>query len=380
MKIKKPIKKSKGHSVQDLMGIQRFTRYGLLTDEGETLFYLVNPINISVLSHANVEGKIVNLQKLFAGKPELEFFCTDAAECFDANKAYLQGRIETEPNPAVRDLLKRDYQFLDRMQVEMATARQFFFIFRCKDMKESQVFQTANEVEKAIAGNGFEVRRLNRSEIKRLLALYFDASLYGEHLPDIDGEQYLTVDTPEPVTSGRKRKEKPLTPEQAATIRTKDFFDCILPGTIKFQSDHYIVGNSYRSVWALREYPPTTEEQAIFARLADRSGVTMRMYLRRVSDAERNKIINHAQRRNRMKSGSNDLQETVEAEGNLQDVIDMLMDLNRQSEYLLHCAVFIELKAKTPEALSNLQSEVNMELLRSKLSMSSELSEKQEKK
>ena len=55
-----------------------------------------------------------------------------------------------------------------------------------------------------------------------------------------------------------KRKPKVLTPEQVEEIRTKDFFDCILPSTIKFFSDHYIVGDSYRSVWAIREYPPST--------------------------------------------------------------------------------------------------------------------------
>ena len=46
-----------------------------------------------------------------------------------------------------------------------------------------------------------------------------------------------------------KRKPKVLTPEQAEEIRTKDFFDCILPGTVKFMSDHYILGDSYRCVW-----------------------------------------------------------------------------------------------------------------------------------
>lgn len=61
-----------------------------------------------------------------------------------------------------------------------------------------------------------------------------------------------------------KRKPKVLTPEQAEEIYTKDFFDMILPSTIKFLTDHYIVGDSYRSVWAVREYPPSTEEQAIF--------------------------------------------------------------------------------------------------------------------
>ena len=67
-----------------------------------------------------------------------------------------------------------------------------------------------------------------------------------------------------------KRKPKVLTPEQVEEIRTKDFFDMILPGSIKFLSDHYIVGDSYRCVWAIREYPPSTEEQAILSQLADR--------------------------------------------------------------------------------------------------------------
>ena len=47
-------------------------------------------------------------------------------------------------------------------------------------------------------------------------------------------------------------KRKPLTPEQEEQRRTKDFFDCILPGTIRFLTDHYIVGDSYRCGWALR--------------------------------------------------------------------------------------------------------------------------------
>ena len=75
-----------------------------------------------------------------------------------------------------------------------------------------------------------------------------------------------------------KRKPKVLTPEQVEEIRTKDFFDMILPGTVKFFSDHYIIGDSYRCVWVIREYPPTTEEQAILSQFGDRSGVTLRIY------------------------------------------------------------------------------------------------------
>lgn len=164
-----------------------------------------------------------------------------------------------------------------------------------------------------------------------------------------------------------KRKPKVLTPEQVEEIRTKDFFDLILPGTIKFLSDHYIVGDSYRCVWAVREYPPSTEEQAILSQLADRNGVTLRIYHRLVESMEQRKIIQNATRRNRLKSGGNDVNETIEAEGNLQDVIELLANLRKNKEPLLHVSVFIELKAKSMEKLKELQSDIAMELTRSKI-------------
>lgn len=166
-----------------------------------------------------------------------------------------------------------------------------------------------------------------------------------------------------------KKKAKELTSEQIEEIRTKDFFDMILPGTVKFFSDHYIVGNSYRCVWAIREYPPTTEEQAILSQLGDRSGVTLRIYHRLVESMEQRKIIQNATRRNKLKSGGNDVNETIEAEGNLQDVVELLANLRKNREPLLHCSVFIELKAKNMDALKELQSEIAMELTRSKISV-----------
>ena len=166
-----------------------------------------------------------------------------------------------------------------------------------------------------------------------------------------------------------KRRPKVLTPAQVEEIRTKDFFDCILPSTIKFMTDHYIIGNSYRCVWVIREYPPTTEEQAILAQLADRSGVTLRIYHRLVEANEQRKIVQNATRRNKLKTGSDDMNETIEAQGNLQDVIELLANLRKNKEPLLHCSVFLELKAKNLDALKELQSDIAMELTRSKISV-----------
>ena len=166
-----------------------------------------------------------------------------------------------------------------------------------------------------------------------------------------------------------KRKPKELTPEQQEVIATKDFFDCVAPGTIKFLADSYIVGDTYRCAWAIKEYPPSTEEQAILSQLADRNGVTLRIYHRLVEPMEQRQIVNNANRKNRLMSGDNDLNQAIEAEGNLQDVVTLIANLRKNREPLLHCAVFIELKAKDPEALRELQTDIAMELTRSKITV-----------
>lgn len=190
-------KKRKGHSVQDLIGIKTFTKYGLATNKGELLFYLVSPTNISVLSHTNIEIKIRHLMMVLSAIPDIEITCTDSSECFDDNKAYLTERTEAEQNPKVRKIIKNDIDYLDAMQMEMATARQFMFIARLKNKKDKQIFEAANRIEKTISEQGFEVRRMNKADIKRFLALYFEASMNGEQMPDIDGEQFYEVDNDE---------------------------------------------------------------------------------------------------------------------------------------------------------------------------------------
>lgn len=167
----------------------------------------------------------------------------------------------------------------------------------------------------------------------------------------------------------RKKKQIELTEEMIEEIRIKDFFDRILPSTIKFSTDHYIIGDSYRCVWAIKEYPPTTEELALFSQLADRNNLTVRLYSRLVDALEQRKIIQNATRRNKLSTGSNDAVENITAEGNLQDVVTLIAELRKNKEPLLHCAVYLELKAESMQKLRELQSDIIMELTRSKMSV-----------
>lgn len=196
-KKEKQQKKKKGRDLQEMVGIKTFTKYGLAVGKAELLFYLVSPTNISVLSHTNIEIKIRHLMMVLSAIPDIEITCTDSSECFDDNKSYLQGRLTEEQNPKVRKIIKKDVEFLDHIQMEMATARQFLFLARLKNQKEKQTFDIANRIEKIISEQGFETHRMKKAEIKRFLALYFEASMNGEQMPDVDGEQFYEVEDEE---------------------------------------------------------------------------------------------------------------------------------------------------------------------------------------
>lgn len=150
----------------------------------------------------------------------------------------------------------------------------------------------------------------------------------------------------------------------------KDFLDMIAPSTVKFYTDYFICGNTFHCVWALREYPTSTSEQAILRYLGEKEGVTLHIYARHVTPAEEKRIISNAANKNRMQRNStNDLQQTVAAESNLQDVTQLVAEMHRSREPLLHTAVYIEMTALSLEALRNMQTEVQTELVRSKLNV-----------
>ena len=150
----------------------------------------------------------------------------------------------------------------------------------------------------------------------------------------------------------------------------KSFLDMIAPSIVKFETGYYICGNTFRCIWALREYPTSTDDLAILRHLGEKHGVTLHIYTRMVSPLEERKIVHNAEIRNRMNRGSSqDLQRSVEAESNLQDVANLIGSLHRNKEPLLHCAVYIEMIAGDMQELQILQTNVEVELMRSKLNV-----------
>lgn len=180
-------------STRQFLAIDGITDYSLQTAHGELVFFSIKPTNISVLSDASVAARIYALMTVLKGMTELEMLCINSRENFEDNKRYLKERIEAETLPPIRKLLQQDASNLDRLQVQMATAREFLIIIRLKPEKEAELFPYLSRIEKSLKDQGFTVRRADSADIKRLLGVYYEQNVTTEVYEDFDGERWVIL-------------------------------------------------------------------------------------------------------------------------------------------------------------------------------------------
>ena len=176
-------------STQTMLGVKSFSRNGIQTDgHGEIVYFLLKPTNISVLSRVSVGQKVKQLMQLLTVQPDMEIICLDARENFDDNKLYLDARLEDETNALIRDLLERDKVFLDEIQVQMSTAREFLIAVRMRNESDEQSFSALNRIEKSINEQGLDCTRAEKDDVKRILSRYFGINTDETQLDDHDGD------------------------------------------------------------------------------------------------------------------------------------------------------------------------------------------------
>lgn len=191
---KKKISTSQRQVTRQLIGTREVMDYCLETYRSDRIVYfMIKPTNISVLSEESISARIYALMTVLKGMAELEFLCLNSRESYEDNKHFLRNRMELENNPAVRRLLEQDLVHLDRIQVQMATAREFLVIIRLHNEKESEVFPYLSRIEKILREQGFIAKRADKEDIKRLLAVYFEQNVTTEKFEDFDGERWVIL-------------------------------------------------------------------------------------------------------------------------------------------------------------------------------------------
>ena len=180
-------------STRQLIGIEDITGHSLVTPHGELVFFMVKPTNISVLSDSSIGARIYALMNVLKGISDIEMLCLNSRENFEDNKSYLKARMDAEQNPVIRKLLAQDTTALDRMQVQMATAREFLIIIRLRGEKEKDVGPYLSRIEKSLKDQGFTARRAGETDIKRLLGVYYEQNVTTEMYEDYDGERWVIL-------------------------------------------------------------------------------------------------------------------------------------------------------------------------------------------
>lgn len=343
------------------MNIKAISEHSIISARGdEIVLFLIQPTNVSVLSREGLKARINALMYVLKGFAEVELLCLNSRESFENNKRYLTERMTEEESVPILTLLEQDLRHLDEIQSRTATAREFMLLIRPHGIGEREIYPYLNRLERMIREQQFSVRRAGYEDLKRILAVYFAGDVISEGYDDFDGQKWL-------FKNGQSDYKAASVMEEEKVLQT--FLDLIAPSAVKFEVDKYVLGSTYRCVWAVRGYPTSTEEQALLQRLGERAGVTLHIYTRLVAPSEERKILQAADKANRFKGSSTDIQQIVEAQSNLEDVSSMIRSAHRNREPFFHTAVYLELIARDEQSFVELRDSVETELGRAKISV-----------
>ena len=174
-------------STRQLMGITRITEHGVSTPNGDYVFFLIRPDNLSVLSEEAIRQRVGNLANLISNRDEVTLMALDSRASFQNNKLFYQARLEEETEPAIRRLLQVDLEQLDEIQTSSASKREFVIALRVTS-KESDDPVVLHQMEKSISNENIPVRLAERADIKRLLSVYYLNDAAVTTVEDVDGE------------------------------------------------------------------------------------------------------------------------------------------------------------------------------------------------
>lgn len=179
-------------STRQLMGITRITEHGVSTPNGDYVFFLIRPDNLSVLSEEAIRQRVGNLANLISNRDEVTLMALDSRASFQNNKLFYQARLEEETEPAIRRLLQLDLEYLDEIQASSASKREFVIALRVTE-KEGHDPVVLHQMEKSISNENIPVRLAEREDIKRLLSVYYLNDAAVTAVEDVDGEQAVIM-------------------------------------------------------------------------------------------------------------------------------------------------------------------------------------------
>ena len=154
-------KDNSAQSTRQLMGIDGIKDYCIATRMGELVFFIIKPTNISVLPDSSISARIYALLNVVKGQAEIEMLALNSKESFERNKNFYRQRQDQEVLPAIRKLLEQDSKYLDRIQVLMASSREFYMLSAAKNVRNAMLFNVLSFMSDKLLTGGNTVAALD---------------------------------------------------------------------------------------------------------------------------------------------------------------------------------------------------------------------------
>lgn len=162
----------------------------IMGDGTRYVFFRVQPINLNVLPETSIYGKVKDLSDLMQAMGELQIVCLDARENFTDNKKWIEKRIKEEAVPEIRSLLEKELRYVKKLEAESTTSRQFLFVLKLKMDKESLMDSELQRFQQLATQSMISLHKLNKEEIKDMIAVFFHADTNSDFHEDVDGASY----------------------------------------------------------------------------------------------------------------------------------------------------------------------------------------------
>jgi len=161
----------------------------------------------------------------------------------------------------------------------------------------------------------------------------------------------------------KEKTEKILTIEEQEKVYIKDFVDMISPSVIKFFPSYYIFGNTYRRVFALRNYPLHSQNMALLRKFGEKSNITLKVYCNKMSVNEYENSIESSVHKNISDTTENQFIKRTKANQQLEVTQNLVQFLNQnKDESMFKVQVYIEVIANSQDKLNELTNAIIIKL------------------
>ena len=177
------------------VGIASVGNGTIVRTNGTTInFFKIDPFNLAVLSDENIEAKIMSFKSLLQALGEMKYqiICLDDRENYSANRNFLHDRAAKESNPAIRQMIEQDEDYIKTIEADASAARLFLLAVEIPNGKAAVYNAALKSFQQLAAQSVLHITPLTEDDVKKMLQVYFQQNTATEIFPDLDGQAYYS--------------------------------------------------------------------------------------------------------------------------------------------------------------------------------------------